>query len=267
MKKLLTIVLFFLALHHYSFAEVETLGCGDYLAIPTANGILFNNVWNKHAAGTDKWTQCLEQRTVNGTVQYGWSWNWPRGRQVIYAYPQIKLGASPWAPEPAMDTRFPVKISTLKRFEVSYEVETTSDGDHNLATSMWLTKSPVKDGKPEPSAITTEVMIWTYSTKEHFNPAGKKHGTIKTGDSEWEVWLEKNWKDVSGQNRNRWVYLTFRAKTHSLKAEIDIRKLLDYAIAEQIITSDLYVADVELGNEIMSGSGVTWVHSFQIEIY
>lgn len=267
MKKLLVIALFVFASNHNSFAEVEILGCGDYLAKPTANGILYNNVWNKLAAEDNEWTQCLKQRTVNDTVQHGWSWEWPRGRQVIYAYPQIKLGASPWAPEPAMDTRFPAQISTLKKFDVSFEVETETDGDHNLATSMWLTESPVKGDKPDSSTIAAEVMIWTYSTKGHFNPAGKKHGTIKTGDSEWEVWLEKNWKDMSGQNKNRWVYLTFRAKTQSLKAEIDIKKLLDYAVAEQIITSDLYVADIELGNEIMSGSGVTWVHSFQIEIY
>lgn len=165
-----------------------------------------------------------------------------------------------------MDTRFPAKIATLKKFDVSFEVETETDGDDNLATSLWLTKSPVLDGKPDPSAIAAEVMIWTYSTKGHFNPTGKKHKTIKTGDSEWEVWLEKNWKDVSGQNKNRWVYLTFRANKHSLKAEIDIKKLLDYAVAEKIISTDLYVADIELGNEIMSGAGVTWVHSFRVAL-
>lgn len=241
-----------------------TLGCEDYLAIPTQQGILYNNVWNKHAAKVGEWSQCLEKRTHNGIEQLGWSWRWPMGKRVIYAYPQIKLGASPWAPEPRMDERFPAQIALLQTFELSYDVESSTNGEHNLAASMWLTKEPVTSSTPNPAAITTEIMIWTFSTKGHFNPAGKKIQEIPIDGITWELWVEQNWKD--DVNDNRWTYVTFRSTKHFSAGRVDILKLLQHAIEKGLITPDLYVTDIELGNEIMGGSGITWIRSFDVVI-
>lgn len=246
--------------------ESTTLGCGDYLAIPAPPGILYNNVWNKHAAQLGEWSQCLEKRTHNRIEQFGWSWRWPTGKQLIYAYPQIKLGASPWAPEPRVDERFPAQIGLLQTFELSYDVESSTNGEHNLAASMWLTKEPVTGSTPNPAVITTEIMIWTFSTKEHFNPAGKKIQEILIDGITWELWVEQDWKDASGINDNRWSYVTFRSTKHFSTGRIDILKLLQHAIEQKLITPDLYVADIELGNEIMSGSGITWIKSFNVMI-
>lgn len=242
----------------------STLGCDDYQSIPIEAGILYNNVWNKHADSTGKGVQCLESKEIDDSIHYGWSWSWPGNKQVIYGYPQIKIGASPWAPEPAFDERFPVKISSLQTLKLSFDVETIADGDHNLAASMWLVKEPVKGAEPDPSVIVAEVMIWTYSTDNHFNPAGKKTSEINVDDDTWEVWVDKNWKDVSGVNENRWIYITFRSTRHSMSANIDLLKLLEYAIEQQFVTADLYVADLELGNEVMAGSGITWIKSFNV---
>jgi hypothetical protein len=107
-------------------------------------------------------------------------------------------------------------------------------------------------------------MIWTYSTRGHFNPAGKKTAEIRVDGAAWEVWVDRNWKDVSGMNENRWTYITYRSPKSSLSAKIDLMKLLGYAVEQQLITADLYVSNVELGNEIMSGSGITWVESFSV---
>jgi hypothetical protein len=244
--------------------ESTVLGCEDYQSIAIESGVLYNNVWNKHADKSGSGVQCLESKEVDGIVQYGWSWSWPEGQKVIYAYPQIKIGSSPWAPKPNFDDRFPAKISSMQTLKIAFDVETTTNGIHNLAASMWLTKEPIQGGEPDPSVIVAEVMVWTYSTKGHFNPAGKKFAEIQLGGAAWEVWVDRNWKDVSGVNENRWTYITYRSTQHSLSANIDLLKLLEYAVEQQLITADLYVADLELGNEIMSGSGVTWVKSFDV---
>lgn len=241
-----------------------TLGCEDYQQITLAQGILYNNVWNKHADTTGTGTQCLESREIDGAMEYGWSWDWPRGKRVIYGYPQIKTGTSPWAPNPDFDPRFPAKIASLKEMTLTFATETSTDGIHNLAASMWLTTEPMIATEPDASVIATEIMIWTYATKGHFNPAGKKVAEISLDEHTWEVWADKNWTDASGINDNTWTYLTFRAKEHSLSAHIDLLKLLDYAADKQFISRDLYIADLELGNEIMSGSGVTWVKEFSL---
>ncbi len=154
--------------------ESTTIHCGEYYNVNTELGIINNNVWNKHAAEEDTWSQCLEKRVVGGEIQFGWSWSWPSNRRVIYAYPQIKVGASPWVPEPKFDHSFPLKILDLKALDISHEIEVSTNGDHNTATTMWLVKEPYKGKQVNSSIIAAEVMIWTYATKGHFNPAGKK---------------------------------------------------------------------------------------------
>lgn len=251
-----------------SEAESTPLGCEDFQAVMTPDGILFNNVWNKHAAKAGEWSQCLQARDVAGTRQFGWSWNWPAGERerTIYAYPQIKRGPSPWAPELNSDERFPAGIAALRALEVSYEVETSASGNYNLATSLWITREPVRGAAAKPTAIAAEVMIWTYATSGHFDPAGSRYGEVQTGDTGWEVWVKKDWWDISGMNDNRWTYIVFRSTQPLLKAEIDVLKLLQYAVDERLISSEFFIADVELGNEIMEGSGETWVKSFHIDM-
>ncbi len=252
-----------------------TLGCEEYLSTPNDFGVLYNNVWNKNAAKDYTWTQCLEQKLFNDTITYGWSWQWPDNRntgfwnsflskKVIFAYPQIKVGRSPWAPIPAIDDRFPLQISTTPQLCLSYNIKTVTNGQHNLATTMWIVNSPLKLQKADPSNIIAEFMIWTYATEKHMNPAGKKYAEIKIDEITWEVWSSKNWSDLSGINSNKWINITFRSKTNQLKAEFDILKLIQYAIQENILPTNLYIADLELGNEIMSGSGYTWVKSFKV---
>lgn len=247
--------------------NTKTLGCTDYLSVTTPNGTLYNNVWNKKAAGDQNWSQCLVKKSVDDKEIYGWSWswpikNWPFAVNHIYAYPQIKLGNSPWDPKPNTDERFPLKISALNKLNISHDIDINTNGQHNLATSMWLVDSPTKLGK---SSIMAELMIWTYSTPEHFNPAGKLYGIFKTDKNDWEVWVYKNWGDISGENDNKWTYITFRAKNSNLKNSFNALELIQYAIEKDIIKNELYISDIELGTEIMSGTGNAWVNSFNVD--
>lgn len=246
--------------------ESTLLGCEDYQAVMTPDGILYNNVWNKHAAKEGEGTQCLHGKQVEGAMLYGWSWRWPTDKCVVYGYPQIKLGKSPWDPASSMDERFPIRISSVRRLEVSYDVETTGDGDYNLATSLWLTREPVLGNTPQPDAIVAEVMIWTYASPGFFQPGGSKHGELQAGNTTWEVWVDGNWGDTSGIHANKWIYLAYHSRQPSLKAAFDVMGLLQYAVDAGLISSDFYIADVMTGNEVMGGSGATWVKSFGMDM-
>ncbi|AWF82276.1 glycoside hydrolase family 12 [Microbulbifer sp. A4B17] len=244
--------------------ETITISCKDYYSVPTKFGVLSNNVWNKHAAKDDPWSQCLEKRHVDGELQFGWSWSWPYGREVIYAQPQIKVGSSPWAPEPKFDDSFPLKISSLTELDIFHHTESMSNGNHNTTTTMWLISEAYRGGEQNRSVIAAEIMIWTYFTEGHFSPAGRKRGELSINGTVWEIWYDKNWKDMSGINDNNWVYISFKAKQPSVKVSIPGLKLLKFAIQDGLISKDWYIADVELGNEVMSGSGVTWVKDFAV---
>ncbi|MGO4892945.1 GH12 family glycosyl hydrolase domain-containing protein [Flavobacterium sp. W21_SRS_FM6] len=240
------------------------VSCDEYYNLETKYGVLTNNVWNKHAAENDSWEQCIEKLNIDGIVQYGWSWSWPFERRVIYSQPQIKMGASPWAPEPKFNDSFPLKISKLEKLIITHELDISSNGEHNNVTTMWLLSEAYRGDKVRPDLIKAEVMIWTYSTKNHFDPAGKRHGELKIGSDVWEVWYQKDWHDKSGVNDNQWISLSFKAQKSSMKASIPALELLQFAVDKGLISKDLYIADIELGNEIMSGSGITWIKELSV---
>lgn len=242
----------------------KTLGCTDWLSVTTPVGRLSNNVWNKQAAGTFNPTQCLEQRVAGNSLQYGWSWNWPASSNTIFAYPEIVVGAKPWEPGPGNDARFPRQVSATNRMLVSYDAEVTTTGVHNLAASIWLINTPTVANPPVTSNVVTEMMIWTRSTT--FNPGGSYRGNVVIDGVEWEVWAAENWGDNSGANANRWTYIAYRAVKPALAITFDARKLMADAASRGLLSTSSYIADVELGNEIMSGSGTTFLKSFSVSI-
>ena len=245
--------------------ETQTISCASYFSEATPYGVLYNNVWNGAAAGAFAWSQCLERNHSHDS--YGWSWVWPTAKgNNIYAYPQIKLGISPWDPSSSVKSDFPIKGSTVRSLVVEHELEIQGSSEHNVATSLWLTNTREIGDSPNPSIIVAELMIWSYATPNHMNPAGSHTDNFEAGNQTWEVWVEKNWRDASGANDNTWVYITFRAKNQSLKTKFDVMSFTNYAIEQQILPADFYISDIELGTEIMSGSGLAWVKQFNVVV-
>jgi hypothetical protein len=78
------------------------------------------------------------------------------------------------------------------------------------------------------------------------------------------VWLNKNWCDTSGVNENKWTYLAFRTKENYAKVTLDISEMLKYSRSNNFIDSSLYIADIQLGNEVMSGTGYTWINKYRV---
>ncbi|MGN6210461.1 GH12 family glycosyl hydrolase domain-containing protein [Asticcacaulis sp.] len=245
-------------------SATETVSCADYHSEISGRDIYNNNVWNKGAAGDFKWSQCIERDPKTGAL--GWSWSWPENGKDIFGYPQVKQGASPWAPLPNIPSALPIRNDAVRSLRVSHDLEIQTNGRHNVATSMWLTRSGDISENPNPSDILAELMIWTYATSGHLTPAGSKTTEVELDGQVWEVWVDKNWGDASGENSNRWIYLTFRSKNPSLHASYDVAKLTEYAVGKGILPKQFYYADVELGTEIMSGSGLAWVKDFKVEI-
>ena len=246
--------------------DTISLGCEDYQSIPVGQAILYNNVWNKNAAGDFDWRQCLEQKPGTDSSIYGWSWHWPNESDKIFGYPQIKKGSSPWDPLPKIDDRFPAAIRQLDSLIISHELEISAQGQHNVATSMWLTSSPDIGDKPNPSIITAEIMVWTFATAKHLDPAGRNIGVIEQDGKKWSVWLDRDWSDASGQNDNKWIYLTFKAEESTLANRYDIVRLLKNELLSDLDLGNHFIADIELGTEIMRGSGLVWVKNFEVEM-
>ena len=244
--------------------ETQTINCGDYFSESTSSGILYNNVWNKSAAKAFPWSQCLEKNLTTGL--FGWSWAWPTKSNAIFSYPQIKLGISPWDPQSKVDSEFPLDGASLRSLVVEHELEVQGNSEHNVATSLWLTNTKEIGENPNPGVIIAELMIWSYATPAHMSPAGAYKGDFEAGNELWEVWVEKNWSDASGVHGNKWAYITFRAKNRALKVKFDVVNFTNYAVEHNILPRTFFISDIELGTEIMSGSGLVWVKQFKAAV-
>jgi hypothetical protein len=227
-------------------------------------GQLFNNVWNSSAAGSFSWSECLVQRRVGNTTQYGWNWVWPDPGTTVYAFPEIGVGSSAWSNGPHGDTRFPVKISSMDRMTIAYSIETTATGSRNLAAEMWITSVPTP--APNPLVITTEFMIWSETVPSNRTPSGTKRGTVTIDGTTWEIWVLDNLTTTVDAGTFQSNYVAYRAINSSPRISYDAKKILADAINRGYVNQDHYISDVQLGNEIMAGSGTTWVTEFSVTI-
>lgn len=243
----------------------ERLTCDAWAEVPHRGVIFFNNVWNVQAAGDFPWTQCIVRDPAD-SERLGFYWQWPTSSNEIFAQPQAKIGMSPWAPVPRSDNRFPVAIESIKGMKVATQVAVDGQSEFNIVTTLWLTDSPSILKEAEPNSIVAEVMIWTYATGGHLSPAGTNIGSVVHEGAEWDIWLDTNWHDVSGVNDNRWIYVAFVAQDSDLSAHFDPVALLRSQPLEALNLDNAYIADVELGAEVMKGEGLLWIEQFEVAI-
>ena len=240
--------------------------CEGYGSRNTPYGDLQNNIWNAHSADDFDWTQCLAMRIIGANTQYGWYWQWPEDGDKVYAQPQITLGNSPWLPHNQNKHGYPISVNQLDKLEIDYSVEILTDGELNLASTFWLTHADIIQTKIDKSTIAAEVIIWTYASDDFYaNPAGEEVAEVMIGGIEWEVWLDKKWHDTLGKNDNNWVYLAFRTSQPLMQIKFDAAELLRYSIEQKFIPSGLYIADIQLGTEVMSGTGQVWLNHYQVD--
>jgi Glycosyl hydrolase family 12 len=249
-----------------------TLGCAADLSVrlgagSSLSGNLINNAWNARAAGGFAWSQCLQERRLGDSLaEAGWTWRWPDNGTQVYSYPSIVIGAKPWDGGPGNDPRFPRRVADTPRLWVDYEVDTTATGNVNLATSIWFTRSVATPAVPAENEISAEIMVWSDYTPALISNDGPvtERGEITIDGRTWRVFAAENWGDVSGGTTHRWTFIVYVARQTTRTLSFDARRFMDDAIARGLLDPSHAVANVELGNEISSGSGTTWVRRFTV---
>ena len=246
-------------------ADAQVIGCEPGQARPAPLGVVLNNQWNRQAAGPGPWRQCLQVREREGRSEFGWFWEWP-GKDNIYAYPELLVGRSPWMATPTNDSRFPRRVGDTRSLQLAYEVESRTSGKKNLAAEFWFTSTPPAAGQQDIRSIKTELMIWTDAAPGIEDVVKVPTSTVEIDGMTWKVQVKPNWGDASGGVGNQWNLISYHAQRKSSNARYDARKFLDDAIARGLIAPDDYIWGVELGNEIISGSGSTWIKHFDMQV-
>lgn len=247
MKNFLKILLVTLIL---SWTNPAMAACSQYAAISVGSLAFNNNIWNRNTDSSA--TQCISKPSAKSNVVV-WSWLWHFTGWTPHSYPEGVFGWKPWNTG-TTNAALPLSVSLMKTATVTYNIQTTitSTAIYNTSFDIWLTTS----AKPTPKSINTEVMIWINGTGA--SPAGIKTGTYTIGSRTYELWEAT----FTG-----WKYIAFRDTSNSSIGSYDLKPFLTFLVDnKKIASSGLYVASIELGNEIWSGAGNTSFNSMTVAI-
>lgn len=171
----------------------------------------------------------------------------------ILTYPEVIFGANPLntAGGDPTDTAhvFPVVVSDLRGLTAAYDISFGGYvGGFNVAYDIWLSNSATATGR---SAVSNEVMVWLH--KGSFDEVGAVVGTYSKGDLSAKIYHSGTYTAIVAE--------------HDLPARtIDIADIFAKLGSLGILSSTEYLRSVELGAEVVSGSGYLTVNDLSLQV-
>ncbi len=223
--------------------------------------VLLNNVWNKNAA-KGKYFQRIFTGKSEGKDFFGWSWDWKGTDKWVVAYPEVGCGDSPWAAKKNFAPEFPFKAGS-KKVTASIDASIEADGKYNMTFQIWaVSKLPaVKEN------ITHEIMIWNFNKTSDSWSWAVNRGTLVSGGVTYDVYEKKIHGDDSGAHTNKWSYTAFVARTPILKGVFNIDEFFDFMIKNNMLKTDNYITNIDIGNEIWYGKGTVKIQKYEVIVY
>ena len=235
-----------------SEATEEESFCEDWEELTSPGFRYSNNVWNK--GNITDYDQCLLRRIFDDdNSQYGWNWWWPYESGNVKAYPEVIYGRKPWDSF-STTSDLPRQISSINKLQVNYEIELMAQGTYNVAFSMWVTW----DNPPTPESITHEIMIWVDRTFEP-HPSEFQIAQVEIDDVTYDLYLNPTFHHGG-------KYIAFASHIDQLTGSLNFENFLGYLIDHGHLPVDGYVTSVELGNEVIEGTGELWLRTYQVTV-
>ncbi len=231
----------------------ETIKSKAWDKIESGSRRLTNNVW-----GAPEDETLISGVYLNYDGSFGWDWNRPDPKTkpgqtcVKPIYPSVRCGGSPW--DPSNSAYFPVRLTDIKslKLDVMYSYPSLPTGSYNLAYDMFLSDTNQPGSSPKPKA---EVMIWLHSTFPQL--PNTYRGDFTDGNNTYELY-----SFVMSDGR---LYYSFAMKGQpqfQAQHTVDARRLMD----NLTLDPNWYIHGVELGNEIVSGSGKIKISKLNISL-
>ena len=219
---------------------------------------IFNNGWNAKSSG-GSFRQKIYVKDIDDKPVFGWIWKWFDNKGAVVSYPEIQIGDSPWSGTVADGAGFPFRIGT-KKLVVDYDVTMNASGQYNLAFEFWTISSPPANK----NKIVHEVMIWVDQSR--LSPAGSLVATAPIAGHSFRIFHGGVHGDASGQNSNTWTIISLVAEKPILHGPLDVGAIIDYLVKARLLDKNIYVACLELGNEVSSGSGTTEIRNYNVRL-
>jgi hypothetical protein len=225
-----------------------------------ANGYkLNNNPWGKETI-TD-YSQCVFATGTGADTRFGWTWRWPVSSPAWQprAYLEVMAGKSPWN---TVNTGhgLPTSITSQVSFTFDLDLVLGANDAYDFAPEVWLTS----DLQPSTSNIKHEIMFWFLHNG--MSPAGTQVGTFSTAGVDYDVWVNPSHDPGANSTVTGWQYVAFVARTEVRSGTIALKPFIDHLVSKGTITGPLYYAGVEVGNEIVNGSGSAIFKNFSVNV-
>jgi hypothetical protein len=229
--------------------------------------VLYNNVWNKGVAIGPYFQEVFTGADERGAFT-GWDWKWPQGNQVA-TYPEIQFGDSPWVGATGLVPGstiglvpgFPYQVRT-RSMSVTFDFEVKATGRYDMAFDAWaISKLPNVSAN-----ISHEIMIWNVNNMTFDWSWAKSLGNFEIDGTVFDVYYRLNHGDASGGSKVQWTFVAFVSKNPVFKATWNIDAFLDFLIEKGRLSTSNYICNLEVGNEIMGGSGITKLREFSVTL-
>ncbi len=225
------------------------ISCEDNAETRAGEYLLSNNVWGK--GSITEYEQCIACTELKSGREFRWEWSWPETGSNVKAYPEIIYGWKPWNAQSTTD-ELPRPLADIDSIIVSFrKTVSVLNGSGNLAFDIWITSTDIPSG----SVIRHEIMIWL--ERSVLAPGGTRRGTEVIDGRVFEFY----------KGEFDWTYLAFVSLSTADIEAIDLAGFFRYLIAENYILAGEYLASIEFGNEVVSGSGETVIRDYTIEVY
>jgi hypothetical protein len=224
--------------------------CADWAEFSVDELIIQNNVWNKQ--GITAYEQCVFGTGEPLAFPLGWTWTWPEPPGGVKAYPEIIFGRKPWSPA-STSAGLPRRVVDLTTLTASYDAAQTAAGSYNLAFDIWLNSAD----PPAPENITREIMIWL--DHKVMGPAGTYQNQVTIDGEAYDFYM-------GSVGTGSWTYIAFVKQVPEFSGDTKIKLFFNYLVGIGAIADTEYCSSVEIGNEVVSGTGRTEFSNYSVTV-
>jgi hypothetical protein len=247
---------------------------GDWGSIMTNDNYVVNsNPWNKQAA-LEPYAQNIFKGISNGVTFFGWQWYWNNANNyTVLAYPEVFCGWSPFGPMGTIGhmSGYPYMISGHNfhsTFDITMETYSVNGEEcWNLTYDIWVLSSTCDPANFGRTDIKCEIMIWLDS-KNSLLPRwlGSPNDVLEANGYTFDYYYYANQADGNGPNgSHRYAAFSSRTPIHS-STDFDLTPFMTYLVNHGILNSSDYITTVELGNEVVIGSGQTVIRNYSVTV-
>jgi len=208
-----------------------------------------NNQWGISGSSGQ---QCIWGTCQTGDlVGWGTDWQWSGGGNGVKTYVSLVFGWQ-WGWR-VSNTGLPIQISSGKSVNCGWSFSVTNNGTINVSYDMWVHSTSNPDSSSDP---TDEVMVWLYRAGGA-GPIGTQQTTVTIGGSSFDLYR--------GMNGATNVFSYVRTQ-NATTAVHDMTDFLNDLVSRGWMQSNKYLASVQAGTEVYSGSGSLTTNGFYCRI-